>query len=504
MPRLRVARAGLLNTVIGLLAAALTFLSLALIANRFGSSSGSDAYFFLLSVVTTSTALLGGILSAVLLPQLVEARVKIGMAHASELVSQLFFWLILLCLALVAPLTIYYDQFFALASRFTSEQVQAQQSILRLLGPVLFFSVLGEYLRISLLGIGRYAGAAFMATVTPVVLVGVLLLGNSVSEASLALALAWSRALMVVGALAMLAQAGLMLWPRLHGMSHARRFARASGPYGAASVITQLSIFFFDYMASGLGAGVLTSVTLAHRIFALPLMLLVTPLLEIARVRFAEFQAKGDQKAFQRQYDQLSTLVIYMALPAAALLLIFSREIVSLLFQRGAFNSQNVEVAATCLKVLAWSVPLGCFFTLNGRVVESFQQLSVPALLGSVGNLCLMALTYRLVGEIGFKGIPLARLAIDLLYFLPFGVWMLSRHHVRVRLSYLFPALVRATIACSIPVGLVLVTRSMLLASNMHVSEAWLLIAFVMMGVAYVALVFAMDPQVRSVAKSIR
>ncbi|MCX7217261.1 MAG: hypothetical protein NTZ96_13225, partial [Burkholderiales bacterium] len=265
-----------------MLAAALTFLSLALIASKFGGSASSDAYFFMLSLATVGTALLGGIFSAVLLPQFVEARVKGGVAHAGALANQLFAWLLLVCLLLVGALAAFYDAFFTMASRFSPEQVQAQRGILGWLGPVLFFSVLGEYLRLLLLSIGRYLTAALMALVTPLILVLVLLVVESLREQSLATALATSRALMVAGALVMLARAGMLLRPRLGRWAPVGKFSRVSAPYAAASLITHLSIFFFDYMASGLGAGVLTAVTLAHRVFALPLMLLVTPLLEIA------------------------------------------------------------------------------------------------------------------------------------------------------------------------------------------------------------------------------
>ena len=500
----RLARAGLLNTGIGLFSAALTFLSLALIASRFGGSAGSDAYFYLLSLVAVGTALLGGILSAVLLPQLVEVRVKSGLVQVSELASALLAWLLLLCALLALALALFHGPFFAFASRFSAEQVQSQHAILGWLGPVLVLSVLAEYLRILLLGVGRYAEAACMALLTPTTLVAVLLLDHSLSEAELATALAFSKGLMVAAAMFLLMREGMRLLPRLGGSAPLARFARISAPYASASVVTQLSVFFFDYMASGLGTGVLTAVTLAHRIFALPLMLMVTPLLEIARVRFAELRATNDEAAFQRQYDQLSVLVLYMVLPAAALLFIFPGEIVALLFQRGAFNAQDAEVAAACLKVLALSVPLGCFFTLNGRVVESFQQLNLPSLLGSIGNLCLMALTYILVGAMGFIGIPLSRLLVDLGYLLPFGLWMLHHHRVHVRFVSLGRALLRAGLSCAIPLSLALWLQSSLTASGRSVPVAWTLAAVAAMGVFYAVLVWVLDPQARLALRSLR
>lgn len=496
--------AGMLNTGIGLLSAALTFLSLALIASRFGGSAGTDAYFYLLSLVTVGTALLGGILSAVLLPMLVEVRVKFGLVQVSELASQLLAWLLLLCSLLALALGLFHGSFFAFASRFSADQMQAQHAILGLLAPVLVFSVLAEYLRILLLGVSRYVAAACLALVTPATLVIVLFLDRSLSEAELATALALSRGLMLAAAMFLLMRAGVRLLPRFGGGAPLARFARISAPYAAASVITQLSVFFFDYMASGLGTGVLTAVTLAHRIFALPLMLLVTPMLDIARVRLAELRATNDQSAFQRQYDQLSVLVLYLALPAAALLFIFPGEIVALLFQRGAFNAQDAEIAAACLKVLALSVPLGCFFTLNGRVVESFQQLNLPSLLGTIGNFCLMVMTYILVGTMGFIGIPLSRLLVDLGYLLPFGLWMLHRHRVHVSFVSLGQVLLRAGLACAIPVSLALWLQSSLTASGGAVPAAWALAAVVGMGIFYAVLVWALDPQARLALRSLR
>jgi putative peptidoglycan lipid II flippase len=503
-PRGQLSRVGALNTAIGLLGAALTFLMLALIASKFGGSAGSDAYFFMLSLATVGTALLGGLVSAVMLPQFVEVRVRTGLAQASDLASHLLGWVLLLCTWLVIALAVFHDAFFALASRFPEAQLQAHRGILGWLGPVLFLSVLAEYLRLLLLGSGRYVNAALMALFTPFVLVVLLLAGDSIQEDSLAPALALSRALMLAVAFVSLWREGVVLRPSLRRHAGVARFARVSAPYGPASLVTHLSTFFFDYMASGLGAGVLTAVTLAHRVFALPLMLLVTPVLEIARVRLAEHQARGDLASFQRQYAQLSVLVLYLALPAGVLFFVFPHDIISLLFQRGAFSAQDAAVAADCLQVLAWSVPLGCFFTLNGRVVESFQQLGLPALLGSMGNLSLIALTYGLVGMFGFLGIPLARLAVDLVYLLPLGICLLRRHGVRVDLVQLLGTLGRAALACAPPVGLALAVRGMWVAPDSPPPAGLAVIAVIAMGVVYVVLVLWMDARSRAAVMSIK
>ena len=68
-------RAGLSNIAIYIVAAFLMFYSLILVAQRFGGSEGSDAYFFLFSLVTISTALVSSIFTTVLIPVFVNLRV---------------------------------------------------------------------------------------------------------------------------------------------------------------------------------------------------------------------------------------------------------------------------------------------------------------------------------------------------------------------------------------------------------------------------------------------
>ena len=493
---------GLINIAISALVAAATYLSLALIARTFGGSGGSDAYFYLFSLTTVSTALMGSVLSAVFLPAFIDLKVRNGLDQASNFGSIVLSWSLVICLSLGAAAFAFHDSFFTAVSKFDQSKLRAQRNILLCFGPVFFFSVIGEYFRFVLIAFGRYTVAALSALLTPAILIAVLLLPyQGLRESSMALSLLGARAAVLLFAMLMLRNSGIRLRFTLVKSPAVSHFLRVSAPYGAAALVTHFATFFFDYMATGLGAGVLTSVTYAQRVFALPLALVVTPLLEIARARFSEYRAGDDMNSFQLQYGQLSKIIIYFSLPAATILFVFSEQIISILFQRGAFSAKDVAISAACLRILAFSVPLSCFFTLNGRSVESFQRLTWPSFFGSIGNIGLIVLTFKLVESWGYIGIPYARLAIDFVYFLPLGIITLRLFGVQVPFKNLVRVFFVACLSCTIPALLYFSLKTKLSTSEVFAPTWPVIVLIVIFCSIYMMLILAMD---RSLLVSIR
>lgn len=485
---------GLINISISILVAGATYFSLALIARKFGGSVGSDAYFYLLSLTAVSTALIGSVFSAVFLPVFIDLKIRGGLEKAAEFASIVLSWSLVVCFSFGVLAYILHDSFFAVVSKFDQAKLQTHRSILVCFGVVFFYSVVGEYFRLMLIAFGRYTYAAVSAVLPPAILIAVLLAPNqNLQEDSMALALWGARAAVLLFVTLAVMSSGISLRFTLAKSPAIVHFLRVSAPYGAAGLVSQFAIFFFDYMATGLGAGVLTSVTYAQRVFSLPLALVVTPLLEIARARFSEYRASDDMTSFQRQYDQLSRGIIYFSVPVAAVFFMFSEEIIAMLFQRGAFFAKDVAVSAACLQILAFSVPLTCFFTLNGRAVESFQRLTWPSFFGTIGNLCLIVLTFKLVDAWGFMGIPYARVTIDLLYFLPLGAIALSLFGVQVGSLGLARTLVVAGIACFIPALLIWYLNASVSNNELFMSPWFAAVLIAAFLLTYVAAVLLMD-----------
>jgi putative peptidoglycan lipid II flippase len=230
------------------------------------------------------------------------------------------------------------------------------------------------------------------------------------------------------------------------------KFIKVAFPYFSANLVTNIATFIFNYIASGFSAGVLTSLSYAQRIFSIPASLVIGPVLEIARTRFSEAQIQKDKQIFFSRYRKLIQFVIYTTIPIAVSFYSFSQEIVSVLFERGEFGLNNVLISASCLKILALSLPFYCVFMVNGRACESFQRLTWISIFGSVGNISLIVITFLLIGSYGYLGIPYARLIIDLLYFFPFGFIALRILHGKLELNLLFTSTMLALLTALISI----------------------------------------------------
>jgi len=415
-------RDGAKNIFISVFVAGASFYSLTLIANHFGGSLGSDAYFFLASLSNLASGILGSLMGTVFLPAFIKLLAHTDKSDAYRFASSIFSWCLLILCVFAIPSLVWNEQFFMFVSRFDATKISQINQILNYFSPIFILSVLSEFFRVIALSIGKFSTAALTAFFPPFFLIiFIALFGETLQEVALVASLLLAKVAALIMLIVVVSRHGVHVRFNLTKNPDTFRFVKSSAPYWAANVVTNAATFYFDYQASGLGAGVLSALAYANRIFMLPIVVFLNPLVEISRTRFAQLQATGDQVLFNNLYNKLVAFAVYFSMPVASIYLISSQEIISALFQRGNFQPEDVKIAASCLAVYAWSLPFTSIFQINGRACESFQRLFWPSVFGTFGNLIMIALTYYFTALYGYTGIPLAKVAVELFYFLPFG-----------------------------------------------------------------------------------
>jgi putative peptidoglycan lipid II flippase len=102
--------------------------------------------------------------------------------------------------------------------------------------------------------------------------------------------------------------------------------------------------------------------------------------------------------AARREYDDLRATmangmrqIILLLIPAAAAMLVLADPMIRLVYEHGAFDQQNTDLASTALFWFAFSLPLNGLFLLLTRTFFSLQRPWVPTRIAGV-NLAITAI----------------------------------------------------------------------------------------------------------------
>ena len=113
--------------------------------------------------------------------------------------------------------------------------------------------------------------------------------------------------------------------------------------------VAQISLLINTQIASHLAPGSVSWLTYADRLMEFPTAILGVALGAVLMPQLAAARAKGDQLEYAAMLDWGLRLVVLLALPCAAALLIFSQPLVSVLYHYGAFTDKDVQQTTLAL-----------------------------------------------------------------------------------------------------------------------------------------------------------
>lgn len=176
-----------------------------------------------------------------------------------------------------------------------------------------------------------------------------------------------------------------------------------------------LSIFFYQcislfniYFSSSLPSGSLSSLYLSDRIFQLPFSLIAISMGTALLPTLSSLWAKKDFSQFKKTLQNNLYISLYLLLPSAVGLFFLAEPVLSLFFERGSFNKNQILYTVQVLQILSFSL---VFLGLYKVLISGFfacGKTHFPALSSAVAFVIYLALAFSFSSQYGIAGLALS------------------------------------------------------------------------------------------------
>lgn len=387
-----------------------------LIAATLGAGPIADAFFVAFRLPNLFRRLFAeGAFNAAFAPLFAEALTKDGPAAAKRVAEEALAVVIAGAVIVTALAEIAMPALvMALAPGFLEDDAQFQRTVemARLAFPYLGLMTLLALIGAVLNGVGRFAAAAAAPILLNIIAITAMLAFVGLGETpghvlAAAVAIAGVAQLAFVAYAARRAGFDIRLRrPRL--TPSVKRLGKLMAPGVLAAGATQINIVVGSQLASLLGAGAISHLYYADRVYQLPLGVIgvglgIALLPQISR----EAQA-GDERAAKASLARAVEIALWLTLPAAAAAVAIPETLTRALFERGAFTDSDAVATAAALAAYGAGLPA---FVLNKALAPGYfarADTKSPARAAAMSVGLNIALGLILMWPLGHVGLALA------------------------------------------------------------------------------------------------
>lgn len=442
--------ASLILTAAALASRLLGWLRLVVIGSQFGASRDLDAYFAAFRIPDAIFQLVvAGALSAALIPVFAGYRAR-GQDREAWLLASSVINLVLITLALLSLLMAVFAPVIVpiVAPGFDAPTTELTIRMTRvmLLSPVLIgmgavvTGILNAYQRFAVPAIAPllYNVAIILAAVLLAPLMGVEGLAVGVAVGSLAHLVIQLPALARVG----------QRYDLTIGLRHpgVRRVAWLMGPRMLGLAAGQLNFIVSTVLASGLQEGSLTAYNYAFQLSQIPVGVVGVSIAVALFPTLSQDAALGRKGEIRRQVAGSVRLLLFVAAPLTAIMIVLREPLTSVFFQYGLFSEESARQTAGAL--LFFAIGLAAHVTVHvlARAFYAMQDTRTPVTWAIIAVAINVVLMSWLVGPMGIEGLALAlsiAATIEVLGLL----WYLRRRIESVEEASILRAFGRSSVA---------------------------------------------------------
>lgn len=432
-----VLKAAWLIAVVTIVSKLIGFVRDIVIANYYGASLVSDAYYYAYQIPSLSLILLGGVggpfhsatvaVFSKLIPSLKERpSEQVNKLYSTFMTATIIFFLLLSVVLFVFPREI----MGLIISSGSAEMINLAAMHLKIMTPLLVIGgIVGIYYGILIIY------KQFMLPNLSPIIMSVAIIAIAVGAApddSKGIALAWAT---TIGAILQLViqypnvrKLGFKLKPNFEFTNnpHFKEVCELLFPAVLSSTVGQIHIYVDMFFTSSISEGAWTAIGYANRVFQFPVGILVTAFLVPLFPIFARLVADKDYDGIRNYFNKGVGVLFFAAIPIIIGILVVGLDGVRLVFERGAFDAQATFMVTEALWFLSVSILPYVFRDSITRVYYSFNDSATPFIVAFSSIVLKFFLNIMFISKMGMGigGITLSTSLVTLFNACVLGMLM--------------------------------------------------------------------------------
>ena len=452
-----VLKAAWLIMVVTIISKLIGFIRDIIIANYYGASLVSDAYYYAYQIPSLSLILLGGVggpfhsATVAIFSKLIPSLKQKPAQEVNKLYSTFMTATILFFLALSVIMYIFPRQIMEIIiSGGSAEMINLAAIHLKIMTPLLVIGgIVGIYY-----GILVIYKQFMLPNLSPIIMSAAIIgIVVAVPDDQKGYALAWAT---TVGAVLQLIiqypnirKLGYRLKPNFDFINNPRfkEIGELLFPAVLSSTVGQIHIYVDMFFTSSISEGAWTAIGYANRVFQFPVGILVTAFLVPLFPIFARLVADKDYLGINNYFNKGVGVLFFGSIPIIIGILTVGMDAVRLIFERGEFDQTATFMVTEALWFLSVSIIPYVFRDSITRVYYSFNDSKTPFVVAFSSIILKVLLNYIFISKLswGIGGITLSTSLVTLFNACVLGYFITRKMNMDYK--NLFFNLLKMTIA---------------------------------------------------------
>lgn len=438
------------STFFSLIARIFSFAQAMIVSYYFGATKSTDFLFFCVSITMLLPGLFNNINQSVIVPNAIRIREKKSEEESRGFISGVYLFYLITGVIVCAVISFMPEDFILMVSKFDRAAVKENIQIIKIIIPTFFFIVANSYL-LDIFNSYKYFTLPMVLDMLKSVLtiLIIVLLGKEYGVVSMAAGILFAHIVQFIllnGLLLKLFDFRLRF--KIYRLD--KELQRNIFFVVISQVSSILSQYVAIYLISGLSDGVYTALSYSDRLYSIFVLVFAGQVATVFGINMIEMYARGEYEKLNCQYLKYMKTTMTIILPICFIMAVQAPLVISILFERGNFTSESVQLTSVFFKYSVLIVPLLLLDRLIVRLIIAKQIMRISFIWNVISKILTCIAVYVIVSYIDFRYYGLGLLLVQFVYIILINLFMIKKQFkfIQVNSSLLYLAV--STALCSV------------------------------------------------------